>query len=113
MIARWPRGFLIPLCLLGASCGSTTKAVSGPFAACTEAAIADVVAAIEQNAGTLEADLTNYGITLGVEAVICAIDAAEAVFKAKAGAGSAVSAHAVPAGLVVARKWAAEHRTAK
>ena len=104
------RTMAFALCCSLAACGATTKTVSGPFAACTEAAIADVVAAIEQNAATLEADLSTYAVTLGVDAVICAIDAAEAVFKAKAGSGSAIAPHAAPAGLAVARKWAAEHR---
>jgi hypothetical protein len=94
-----------------ASCGATTKAATGPFAACSETALKDVASLIESNPASLESDLTAYGVTLGVAAVLCAIQAAEAVIKAPVGSG--MTAHAALPGLSRALKWADEHRTAK
>lgn len=66
---------------------------------------ADVAAKIKGNAPTLTADLDAAAVTVGVDAVKCAIAAAAAVLLAPSGSGAAAG---LPPGLLVAQEWAAK-----
>jgi hypothetical protein len=119
----------VMLCAVMLSCTPQARStMSGTFAACADSDLGtliapgitvagDVAGLIESNAPTLEADLTSLAVTVGIDAVECAIAAVEAVLLApkpatgSAGSGELVaSAKAPPPGVARARAWLGDAR---
>lgn len=101
--------------------GSSLKAWSGAFAGCEKedlgqlvqsgdvqmTLLSDVASLIEGNATTLESDLGKLAVSVGIEAVHCAIMAAEGVL---APPQVGVATRVVPPGLVRAKAWLASQQ---
>ncbi len=108
--------------------GKPGSTFAGSFAACAKADLGQIVGGtqgktllddvrdkIRGNAPTLVADLDGLALTVGIDAVECAVAAVVAVLSAPvvaAGSGSSAppATNAEPAGVLKARAWLASHQ---
>jgi carbohydrate-selective porin OprB len=108
-----------------ANCATATqnaKVMSGAFATCAKAdlgqavgpsvtLLSDVASLINGGTAALEQDLESLAITVGVDAVKCAIAAVGSVLEAQpSGSAEGPKARTIPAGLNRARTWAASKK---
>lgn len=119
--------FLLFVASCSSSCSPKGQVFTSTFAACAKGDIGqavaggktlfdDVVGKIKGNDPALDADLSSLATQFGVDAVVCAAEAAVAALTAPADTGSAGSGAVVTAstveptpGIVAAKSWLAKH----